>query len=63
MSNGWVIKVPTSRGEWMTVTYFGQDDNILPCVYESYEQAKEASKVYDECKIVEYFPEKITFLG
>ena len=39
---GWVIKVPTHYGEWMTVTYFGQDDNILPCIYESYEQAKEA---------------------
>ena len=51
---GWVIKVPLETGEWMTVTYFGQDDNILPCIYESYEQAKEASKVYNECKIEEY---------
>lgn len=59
---GWVIKVPTHYGEWMTVTYFGQDDNILPCIYESYEQAKEASKVYNRCKIEEYEPPNVKFI-
>ena len=62
MPDGWVIQVPVGD-EWITVTYFGQDDNILPCVYDTYEQAKEASKVYNVCQIIEYFPEKITFLG
>ncbi len=61
MSKGWVIKVPLETGEWMTVTYFGQDDNILPCIYESYEQAKEASLMYNECKIEEYKPPDVKF--
>lgn len=57
----YVIKVKTHNGEWMTATYFGQDDNILPCVFDTYEQAEEASKAYVDCKIEKYIPKNVNF--
>ena len=56
MPTGYIIKVPSHYGEWMTLTYFGQDDAILPCVYESKEQAEQYAKTYNRAKVEKYSP-------
>lgn len=53
---GWVVKIPIGGhqgGEWITVSYFGQDDHVLPCVYETKEQAIQSAKNYPEHRIEE----------
>ena len=54
-TDAWIVKVPLGN-EWVNLTYFGLDDQILPCVYNTKEQAEESAKVYNESRVEKYFP-------